>query len=206
MVLRNVILQTSTGLPLFGRSLVCHIGTFCVDLSDDSTFEDDTILKSGLLTAMLAHNQAEPGKFHELDLSDSKILSFPTENLIGVMEVDPNDDTEIFQNRLKVMVELFANNYGEAVNNFDGEVTFFNSFEKDMEDHGILEEGEKFKKNCVDCKYTKSCAFRVTTGPFYKSFLEKFDSIKEIGFIWKMLLMMLGMPGMMKHGMPKKQT
>jgi hypothetical protein len=54
--------------------------------------------------------------------------------------------------------------------------------------------------------FLSECAFRVTTRPFYKSFLERFDSINEIRFIWKMLLMMLGMPKMMKHGRPKKQT
>jgi len=75
-----------------------------------------------------------------------------------------------------------------------------------LEDQGILEEGEKFRKNCINCKYSKRCTFRVTTGPFYKTILEKFNSINPAGFIQKLILMMFGMPGLLKYGMPLKQT
>ncbi|MHA2362783.1 MAG: hypothetical protein ACXAC7_02415 [Candidatus Hodarchaeales archaeon] len=206
MVLRNIIIQTSDGLPLFGRSLVCHIGTFCADLSKDITFKDDTILKSGLLTALLTFNEAEKGKFHEMELTQSNIISYPTDELIALIEIGPDDDLEPLKNRLKVMVELFQENFGDSIKNFKGETDIFNSFEKNLEEKGLFEEGERFRKNCLNCKYSKKCAFRLTTGPFYKTILEKFDSIKEIGIIKKMILMMLGMPGMMKYGMPNKQT
>ncbi len=201
-MLRSVTLQTRAGLPLFGRSLVCHIGTFCKDISKDTTFNDETILNSGLLTAMLTYNAAEKGKFHDLILNESRILSYPTEEVIAVFEIGPDDDLESLKNRMKVMVELFIEEYADQINKFSGEPAQFNLFEKILENQGILEEGEKFRKNCINCKYSKRCTFRVTTGPFYKTILEKFDSISQIGFIQKMILMILGMPGMLKYGMP----
>lgn len=202
MVLRNVILQTPEGIPVFGRSLVCNIGTYCHDLSKDSTFDDETVLKSALFTALLAVASAEENKFHELKLEDSKILSYPTENVTAIFEVSPEDDPEPLKNRLQVMVELFKNEYGEALDNFSGEISFFDSFETMLGEHEVLEEGEKFRKNCLNCKYSKNCAFRVMTGPFYKTVLEKFQSIKDVSLIKKMLLMIMGMPGMMRYGMP----
>ncbi len=197
MVLRNLILQTPQGIPVFGRSLACHIGTYCMDLSQDSTFESDTILKSGLLTAMLTYNEAKRDSFHELELTDSKIISLPTEHLIGIFEVDPEDNIGDLEQRLKVMVELFETNYKYELDNFQGDIGLFEEFEKILEDNGILEQGEKFKKNCLECKYSKKCTFRVTTGPFYLTILEKFDSIPDISTLYKLLLMMLGMPKQM---------
>ena len=191
MVLRNLILQTPHGIPVFGRSLACHIGTYCIDLSQDSTFESDTILKSGLLTAMLTYNEAKKDSFHELELTDSKIISLPTDKLIGIFEVDPEDNVEDLEQRLKVMVELFESKYGDLLDNFQGDITSFDEFEKILEDNGILEQGEKFKKNCLECKYSKKCTFRVTTGPFYLTILEKFESIPDISALYKMLLMIL---------------
>ena len=206
MVLRNVILQTPEGLPLFGRSLVCNIGTFCVDLSKDTTFKDETILKSGILTALLTFNEAEKGTFHELELEQSHILSYPTKDVIGTFEVAPDDVNESLKNRIKVMVELFQQTYTNEIKTFDGETSVFSSFVKIIEENNLLEEGENFRKNCINCRYSKNCAFRVTTGPFYKTIFEKLESIPEINIILKMILMMLGIPGMMKYGMPKKQT
>ncbi|MHA2250204.1 MAG: hypothetical protein ACXAD7_07570 [Candidatus Kariarchaeaceae archaeon] len=206
MVLRNVVLQTPEGIPLFGRSLVCHIGTFCADLSQDSTFEDETVLKSALLTALLTVNEAERDQFHELPLAESKVLSYPTDNVIAVFEVNPDDEIESLKNRLQVMVELFKKNYGDTLDNFAGTISEFDSFEEILVNNGVLEEGEKFRKNCLNCKYSKNCTFRVATGPFYATILEKLNSIKDISIIRKMILMMMGMPGMMKYGMPVRNA
>jgi hypothetical protein len=206
MGLRNIILQTPEGLPLFGRSLVCNIGTFCVDLSQDTTFNDETILKSGLLTALLTYNEAEKGTFHELELEKSHILSYPTKELIGTFEVAPDDVDELLKNRMKVIVELFFQEYADEIENFIGDPSVFNSFVKTIEQNNLLEEGEKFRKNCINCRYSKNCAFRVTTGPFYKTILAKFESIPTINMIQKMILMMFGMPGMMKYGLPKRTS
>jgi hypothetical protein len=204
MVLRNITIQTPDGLPLFGRSLVCNIGTFCADLSEDTTFNDEIVLKSGLLTALLTYNEAEKGTFHELELENSHILSYPTKKLIGTFEVTPDDVNELLKNRIKVIVELFMQEYANEIENFYGDPSTFNTFVKTIEKNNLLEEGEKFRKNCINCRYSKNCAFRVTTGPFYKTILEKFESIPKINIIQKMILMVLGMPGIMKDGLPKR--
>jgi hypothetical protein len=206
MVLRNITIQTPEGLPVFGRSLVCNIGTFCVDLSKDITFQDETILKSGLLTALLTVKEAEKGSFHELELEKSHILSYPTNNLIGTIEVSPEDVDDTLKNRIKVIVELFQRTFSKELENYIGDSSIFNSFTQVIEENNLLEEGEKFRKNCINCRYSKTCAFRVTTGPFYETIKEKLESIPEINMILKMILMMLGMPGMMIYGIPKRQT
>ena len=196
MVLNNVIIQTADGVPVFGRSLACNIGTFCLDISKDSTFDEETILKSGLFTAMLTFNEAETDTFHELPMAEAKVLSFPTKNVIGVFEVGADDDSEKLKQRLRVMVDLFEDNYKEEIRNFDGDISKFEDFENILSNHGILEEGEKFKKNCLDCTYSKSCTFRVVTKPRYPTVGEKLRSIKGIGLMKKAILMMRGMPRM----------
>ncbi|MDH5403915.1 MAG: hypothetical protein OEZ01_12415 [Candidatus Heimdallarchaeota archaeon] len=193
MVLKTIILQTSEGIPLFARSLVCSIGVKCVDFSKDSTFDDETVLKSGLLTALLTINDVKSEEFKELDIDRSKILSYPKKQIIAVFEVSPQDEVEPLKNRLKLMSEIFETKYEQQLNNFSGEISVFDLFEDELRKSKLLEEGEEFMKNCIDCKYSKHCSFRITTGPFYKDVASKFASIKPSNIFLKMKIVIRGM-------------
>jgi hypothetical protein len=51
VMIQNLIITTPEGLPLFARSLMCHIGMDCIDLAKDNTFTDETVLNSALFSA-----------------------------------------------------------------------------------------------------------------------------------------------------------
>ncbi len=63
-MIHNIIITHSSGIPLFARSLMCHIGMDCLNLSKDNTFTDETLLNSALMSAMLMFDEANPHQFH----------------------------------------------------------------------------------------------------------------------------------------------
>jgi len=197
MAIQNIVIQSKTGLPLFARSLTCPIGVKCIDISTDKTFDEDTILNSALISAMLVYNDATPEDFHDLQLEKTSMLSFPTQDIITLFAVDPNIDSGKYKNRLKVTSELFERNYKELIEKLHSITDFscFNGFEGILVDNGIFDEGEKFQSNCFNCEWSKKCVYRVTTGPVNNSVIERFNSIKSLSLMKKFKLMMKAMIG-----------
>ena len=192
-MIQNIIITHESGIPLFARSLMCHIGMHCVDLSKDSTFADETLLHSALYNAMLIYDQAHPNQFHEFKMEKSKTLTFPSEKITAIMNTDPEDDFEAYKNRLRLFSDLFMKHYGHLVDDFDGDITKFSLFQEIIAEEGLLDEGERFRKNCVECEYDKACIYRISIGPTNRTLKERFDAIIEISWIQKLILIMKGM-------------
>lgn len=192
-MIQNIIITHSSGLPLFGRSLMCHIGMHCIDLAKDNTFTDETMLNSALLNAMLLFDQANPNQFHEFKMDQAKTLTFPTEKITVIMYTDPDENLDNYKNRLRLFADLFTKHYGHLLDNFSGNIDPFTKFQDIIAEEGLLDEGERFRKNCVECTYDKACAFRITIGAPNKTFQEIFDSIFPSNIFKKMWLVMVGM-------------
>jgi hypothetical protein len=172
---------------------MCHIGMHCVDLSKDSTFTDETLLHSALYNAMLIYDQANPNQFHEFMMEKSKTLTFPNEKITVIMNTDPEDDFEAYKNRLRLFADLFMKTYSDKIDDFSGDIGVFTGFQDIIAQEGLLDEGERFRKNCVECEYDKACVYRITIGPTEKTLKERFASIRPIGWFRKFLLIMQGM-------------
>ena len=192
-MIHNIIITHPSGLPLFGRSLMCHIGMDCIDLAKDNTFADETLLNSALLNAMLIFDSANPNQFHEFALEKTKTLTFPTEDLTVILYTDPEDNLEEYKNRLRLFAELFSSNYGQYLTDFDGNINRFEPFQEIIANEGLLEEGERFRKNCVECEYDKACAYRISIGSLERTFKQRIDEIIPISFFKKMKLILVGM-------------
>jgi len=192
-MIQNIIITTSSGIPLFGRSLMCSIGVHCADLSTDTTMTDDTMLHSGLLNAMLIYNEAEPEKFHPMSLEKTTVLTYPTEEVTGVLTIEPEDNPAEYENRLKIIMDLFLERYLDDVIKFTGKINVFNDFQKILEEKEILDSNENFRKNCIECNYDLACPFRITTGPIERTFAERLSAIKALSLFRKMKLIIKGM-------------
>ena len=192
-MIQNLIITTPEGLPLFARSLMCHIGMDCIDLAKDNTFTDETVLNSALFSAKLIFDDAYPDNFHDFKMEKSTALTFPTSQVTVIMNIDSNDDVEKYKNRLRLFADLFTKQHAFYLTDFNGDIGPFISFQDIIADEGLLEEGERFRKNCVECEYDKACVFRIQTGDVNRTFKERFESIIPIGFFKKLLLIMVGM-------------
>ncbi len=192
-MIQNIIIIRDNGLPLFGRSLMCHIGMKCIDLSKDSTMQDETVLQSALFSATLTYDQAKPLTFHEFDFQQSKIISFPKETITSVLSVDPSDDSDIYKNRLRLITELFEQEYSSTLEDPSLPVSAFSEFEQTLADEGLLESGERFRSNCINCEWDKACPFRIVSKSPTMSLKERLVSIPNLNIMKKMWLMMKGM-------------
>ncbi|UJG40633.1 MAG: hypothetical protein K9W45_12460 [Candidatus Heimdallarchaeum aukensis] len=192
-MIQNLIISNQAGIPLFARSLMCHIGVHCVDLSKEATIDDESLLKSALFSAKIIYDGAQSYEFHLFEMEKSIVLSYQTERINAIFALKPPVNVDEYTNRLRLMAELFDDNFGEKIDLFNGDISAFNEFQNIIAENGLLEEGEKFRKNCVNCKYDKACAFRVFTGDTSRSLKEIFDSIKPLNFFKKMFLIIIGM-------------
>ncbi|MCK4896014.1 MAG: hypothetical protein KAS47_04345 [Candidatus Heimdallarchaeota archaeon] len=193
IMIQNLIITTPEGLPLFARSLMCHIGMDCIDLAKDNTFTDETVLNSALFSAKLIFDDARPDDFHDFKMEKSTALTFPTSKITVILNIDPSDDVEEYRNRLRLFADLFVNQYDLYLQDFSGSIEPFTSFQDIIAEEGLLEEGERFRKNCIECEYDKACIFRIETGDVKRTFKERFENIIPIGFFKKFMLVMIGM-------------
>ncbi len=193
VMIQNLIITTTEGLPLFARSLMCHIGMDCIDLAKDNTFTDETVLNSALFSAKLIFDEVHPNDFHDFKMEKSIALTFPTPKITVILNIDPSDDVDIYKNRLRLFADLFVKQYELYLQDFNGNIDPFTSFQDIIAEEGLLEEGEKFRKNCVECEYDKACVYRIETGDIKRTFKERFESIVPIGFLKKLMLIMIGM-------------
>ncbi|MCG3222854.1 MAG: hypothetical protein H7647_00190 [Candidatus Heimdallarchaeota archaeon] len=113
--------------------------------------------------------------------------------LTVILNIDPSDDVDIYKNRLRLFADLFVKQYELYLQDFNGNIDPFTSFQDIIAEEGLLEEGEKFRKNCVECEYDKACIFRIETGNIKRTFKERFENIVPIGFLKKFMLIMIGM-------------
>ncbi|MCK5305455.1 MAG: hypothetical protein KAJ72_09390, partial [Candidatus Heimdallarchaeota archaeon] len=157
IMIQNLIITTPEGLPLFARSLMCHIGMDCIDLAKDNTFTDETVLNSALFSAKLIFDNARPDDFHDFKMEKSIAITFPTPKITVIMNIDPTDDVNIYKNRLRLFADLFVEQYDLYLQDFSGSIEPFTSFQDIIAEEGLLEEGERFRKNCVECEYDKAC-------------------------------------------------
>ncbi len=192
-MIQSILINHESGIPLFARSLMCNIGFKCIDLAKDSTFESDTLLHSALISAMLIVDKSEPEKFHELSIEKTKVLTFPMEKITAIITTEPHDDFEPLKNRLKLLGELFLEKYDHLLEEFVGDISIFTDFQEIIEEKGLLDEGERFRADCLNCKYEKACSFRILSGPKERTVRERFESIKTINFLKKMYLILTGM-------------
>ena len=86
-MIQNLIITTPEGLPLFARSLMCHIGMDCIDLAKDNTFTNETVLNSALFSAKLIFDDVHPNDFHDFKMEKSIVLTFPTPKITHVMKL-----------------------------------------------------------------------------------------------------------------------
>ncbi len=192
-MIQNIIITHESGIPLFARSLMCHIGMHCIDLAKDSTFTDETLLHSALYNAMLIYDQANPNQFHEFKMEKSKTLTFPNQKITVIMNTDPEDDFEEYKNRLRLFADLFMKTYSDKIEDFVGDISHFTGFQEIIAQEGLLDEGERFRKNCVECEYDKACVYRINIGPIEKTLKERFAGIRSISWFRKFMLIMQGM-------------
>ena len=192
-MIQNIIITHESGIPLFARSLMCHIGMHCLDLAKDSTFADETLLHSALYSAMLIYDQANPNQFHEFKMEKSKTLTFPSEKITVIMNTDPEDNFEEYKNRLRLFSDLFVKNFSQELEDFAGDIEPFTRFQEIIAEEGLLEEGERFRKNCVECEYDKACVYRINIGPINRTLKDRFADIRPISWFRKFILIMQGM-------------
>jgi hypothetical protein len=191
-MIQNLIITNHGGLALFARSLMCHFGFMCIDLTDDGKNGDEDLLKSALFSAKVFYDQTQLKTFHEFEMERTKVVSYLSENIIAMYTLTPESERVDYENRLKLTAELFEQNFNVEINEFNGRITDFNRFQEIIVENGLLEEGERFRANCINCLFEKACPFRIFTGPMELSLKERISAIKQLHWYQKFFLILKG--------------
>jgi len=192
-MIQNLIITNHGGLALFARSLMCNIGFKCIDLSNDGMIQDKDLLKSALFSAKILFEEIETKTFYEFEMEQTKVLSYITENIIVMYTLTPDSDLLNYENRLQLTAELFEQNFISEIKEFNGNIRPFSRYQEIIMENGLLEEGERFRANCINCIYDKACPYRVFTGPLENTIEERISSIDELNWFVKTLLVIKGL-------------
>jgi hypothetical protein len=191
-MIQNLIITNHGGLALFARSLMCNIGFKCTDLTRDGVLQDKVLLKSALFTAKILFEQIQSKSFYEFEMEKTKVLSYITDKIITMYALTPDSDLKNYENRLKLTAELFERNFDTEIKDFQGNIRVFTGYQEIIVENGLLEEGERFRANCLNCTYDKACQYRVFTGPIERTLEERINSIEEIKWYRKVVLFFKG--------------
>ena len=141
------IIDTS-GICLFHRAL--HGGSNIMDRKFE--IQVDEQLFSGLLSGIMSFaEEVSQEKIKKIELNEGKFLFFARQNLIFIVRSLLNKSDKDVKKKIQIIQDLFIKKYSDELDAFDGDVSSFRLFEKDLEDiFKKISKSEKWGKGLID--------------------------------------------------------
>ena len=190
MGIRNLIAMNPNGLPYFSANYICPSGNNCDVLSKDGIVTKDPLLISGFFSVLIEMSKKSGGELQHVSFEKFQYLANGTDNLIMLMSIGIDDNIDDFKNRLQLSIEIFLENFGSLLENWDGNAFLFNMYQTLLDDADFFDSEPQYRKNCIDCAANQDCTFRMVTGVQGIEFKEKMNKFpKDMIFKRFMIIM-----------------
>ena len=190
MGIRNLIAMNPNGLPYFSANYICPNGNNCDVLSKDEMVDKDPLLISGFFSVLTEMAKKSGGVLQHVTFEKFQYLANGTNNLIMLMAIGINDNIDDYKNRLQLSIDIFLENFGSMIENWDGNSFLFNMYQTLLDDADFFDSEPQYRKNCIDCTTNQDCTFRMVTGVQGIDFKEKMKKFpKDMIFKRFMILM-----------------
>jgi len=190
MGIRNLIAMNPNGLPYFSANYICPNGNNCDVLSKDEMVDKDPLLISGFFSVLTEMAKKSGGELQHVTFEKFQYLANGTNNLIMLMAIGINDNIDDYKNRLQLSIDIFLENFGSMIENWDGNSFLFNMYQTLLDDADFFDSEPQYRKNCIDCTTNQDCTFRMVTGVQGIDFKEKMKKFpKDMIFKRFMILM-----------------
>ncbi|MFX0069534.1 MAG: hypothetical protein ACFFAO_00370 [Candidatus Hermodarchaeota archaeon] len=137
-----------SGICLFHRS----INKETHEIEDRSGIQIEEQLFGGFLSGLMSFTEEMASEIiKKIELREGKFLIFTSKNLIFIVRSDLNVSDKKIKNKIAIIKELFIEKFSKELDAFNGEISTFTVFEKDLEEifkkivksekwgHGLLE-------------------------------------------------------------------
>jgi hypothetical protein len=115
-------------------------------------FKVEDQLFSGLLSAILQmYSELSSSQIQKLEGGEGKFLFFGKQNLIYIVKTKINSDDKKIKKKIEQIQDLFINKFHDELEKFEGDVTSFKQFEKDLDlIFKEISKPEKWGKGLID--------------------------------------------------------
>ena len=112
----------------------------------------DELLMSGFFSAISNFAFEVTGdKIKKLDFGEAKLLFFSQNNLLFIVRADLNSSDSKIKKKIKILQDLFIKKFRMELENFDGEISSFKIFNKDLDEvFKKISKSEKWGKGLMD--------------------------------------------------------
>ena len=87
----------------------------------------------------------------KLDFGEAKLLFFLQNNLLFIVKADLNSSDSKIKKKIKILQDLFIKKFKRELDNFDGEISSFRVFDKDLDEiFKKISKSEKWGKGLMD--------------------------------------------------------
>ena len=190
MGIRNLIAMNPNGLPYFSANYICPSGNNCDVLSKDGMVDKDPLLISGFFSVLTNMAQKSGGELQHVSFENFQYLANGTDNLIMLMAIGIDDNIDDYKNRLQLSIEIFLENFGSLIENWDGNAFLFNMYQTLLDDADFFDSDPQYRKNCIDCTTNQDCTFRMVTGIQGIDFKEKMKKFPKDKIFKRFMIIM----------------
>ncbi|TFH27302.1 MAG: hypothetical protein E4G98_06265 [Promethearchaeota archaeon] len=185
MGISTIIVMNPSGIPYFSGNYICPNGNNCHVYSRDAVVQKDPSLVSGFFSALISMSTISGGELKTIAFEKFRYLAQSAPNVILIMMIDINDALEDYQNRVRLSLEIFMDNFGSRLEHWKGDQFVFNQYQLLLEEAEIFANEPVYRKNCIECAHDQDCIFRMVTGEQGVEITEKMSQYPQRNFLQK---------------------
>ncbi len=190
MGISTIIAMNPSGIPYFSGNYICPSGNNCHVYSRDAVVQKDPSLISGFFSALISLSTVSGGELKQIAFEKFRYLAHSAPNVVLIMAVDVNDTLEDYENRVRLCLEIFLENYGSRLEKWTGDQFVFDQFQLLLEEAEIFANEPVYRKNCIECEHDQDCIFRMVTGKQGVEITEKMGQYPQRNYFQKFLIIM----------------
>lgn len=169
----NLIIALPSGIPIFTHLLKNGYVSNIKRESNYSACNERTILTTAILNALSLKEEAKTNNFYQYKVENEHFLTYITDDLSVILSGVTIENTNFYKNKMRVIANLFIENYSTEIKPFNGNVDTFEKFATILENNKILNNKKNISISNIESK--KTCDFPFLSGRI--SFVHLFTTI-----------------------------
>ncbi len=166
----NLIIALPSGIPIFTHLLKNGYVSNNKRESNCSACNEKTILTTAILNALSLKEEAKTNNYYQYNVENEDFLTYITDDLSVILSGVTSENTGFYKNKMRVIANLFIENYSSEIKPFNGNVDTFENFATILENNKILNYKENIAINNVKIKKTSGfpfLSFRIRLVPLF---------------------------------------
>lgn len=155
----SLIIALPSGIPIFTHLLKNGYVSNIKRESNYCACNERTILTTAILNALSLKEEAKANNFYQYNVENEHFLTYITEDLSVILSGVTSENTGFYKDKMRVIANLFIENYSSEIKPFNGNVDTFETFASILEKTKILNYKKNISLNNVKSRKTSDFPF-----------------------------------------------